>query len=109
MLTVHAPAPDALDGDRLRAELAAAGITADFYLADDRLAFPDLADGDRVTVEGAVACHMDRDAPERGQSDSERIAVLEAEVRGIRERAAAATITNADARAVRDAVVGPNR
>ncbi|MFA9432897.1 MULTISPECIES: hypothetical protein [unclassified Egicoccus] len=37
----------------------------------------------------------------------ERLEALEVEVRGIRERAAAANVANADAKAVRDAVAGP--
>lgn len=64
MLTLSAPAPDSLDGDRLRDQLAEAGITsAEFYLSGDRLTFPALDDSDRTLVESALSAHMNRPAP----------------------------------------------
>lgn len=66
MLTVPAPAPGALDGDRLRDELAEAGIavTVEAMMVNDgRIVFPGLSDTDRQTVEGAVDRHMSRPAP----------------------------------------------
>lgn len=66
MLTVPAPAPDALDGARLRAQLADAGVIVDadgFHLDGDCLVFPDLTDGQRTAVQTAVDKHMSRPAP----------------------------------------------
>lgn len=59
------PAPAALDGVRLRAQLADAGIVLtveDLHLVDGRLYFPTLTDEHRGTVEAAVNGHMSRPA-----------------------------------------------
>lgn len=67
-------------------------------------------------VEGRVIIHYDvYDLPPALPSAEpeidvfERIASLEAEVKGMKERAAAADVSNPDATRVRDAIVGPPR
>lgn len=77
MLTLPAPAPEALDGERLRAELAVAGIAdVDVRLVGDELVFPDLAVSHRSMVEGALSRHMSRPGPP--DADAEFRQALEA-------------------------------
>lgn len=75
---------------------ASTGETQEVPLSDT-----DLADREAAALAAAEA---EADAP---PTPEERIAALEVEVRGIRERAAAADVAGEDARKVRDAVAGP--
>lgn len=66
MLTLPSPGTDRLDGDRLRDQLAEAGVVLgndDLYLDGDRLVFPTLNDGQRSAVQAALDAHMNRPLP----------------------------------------------
>lgn len=105
MITVAAP--PIIHAQHLTAELAAAGLpeAAVVMSTADRgqLYIYGASDGDRETVERVVSAHV---VP---LSTADRLAAVEAELRGMRERAAAATSLTGGAATVRDVITGPNR
>jgi hypothetical protein len=104
------PAPALVHAPRLADEIAAAGYSevvialtpadvVEVHVYGQRADGEDIAEGDRQTIAAVVAAHVPPPSPD------DRLAAVEAELRGMRERAAAATVTG-DAAAVRDAITG---
>lgn len=98
MLTI--PTPDGFTHALTLGETLGAFV----YARGDDLVFPELDERSRSRVEMAMTEHV---PPPATSSLADDVDALREEVRGIRERAAAAVVTSADAKAVRDAVAGP--
>jgi hypothetical protein len=104
------PAPALVHAPRLADEIAVAGYSevvialtptdvGDVHVYGVRADGGNIGEADRATIAPIVAAHVPPPSPE------DRLAAVEAELRGMRERAAAATVTG-DAAAVRDAITG---
>jgi hypothetical protein len=103
---IETAAPPLVHTARLEAELAAAGLPGVTVILTEPsvglLRVEGATEKDRDTVEAVVKAHD----PSPGPSLADRLATVEAELRGMRERAAAATSVTGGAAVVRDAITG---
>lgn len=98
------PAPDPREGDRLGVAIeTATGYPARVGLHGDQWEID--TDAAEADVQAIVDAHDGTPEPP-SLSTEDRIAALEEDIRGMKERVAAEDVTNVDAIKVRDAIVG---
>lgn len=83
------PVPADIDGDQLKAELVEAGFLTSLYVSGEELVLVDLDDDAAAKVAEVVAGHVPVPPPPPALTLADRLALIELEVRGIKERAGA--------------------